>query len=87
MNSAKLRRSRDVSELQGSKIEKRFRIRHLAMLNMVFCVGSHREELARQAADLIAKLLIYGRPRRTERPHISSGRHRTASPIRGVPTL
>jgi hypothetical protein len=87
MNPAKLRRSRDVSERHGSKIAKRFRIRHLAMLNMAFFVGSHGEELARQDADLIAKLLIYGRPRRTEGPHIFSGRHSTASPIRGVPTL
>ena len=87
MSPAKLRRSWDVSQLQRSKIEKRFRIRHLAMLNMAFCIGSHGEELARQAVDAIAKLLICGRPRRTGRPHISSGTHSTASPIRGASLL
>jgi len=86
MNSAKLRRSRDVSKLQASKIERRFIISHLAMLDMGFCAVFNGKELARQATDTIAKLLICGRPRRKE-PHISSGRDSTASLIGGVHSL
>jgi hypothetical protein len=87
MNPAKLRRSRDVSELDGSKTEKRFRIRDLAMSNMVFYVGYDGKESARQAADSIAKMLICGGLRRTGRLHISSGRHSTAYPVIGISTL
>ena len=85
MNAAKLRRSRDVSPPQRSKIKKGFRIRDLAMLNMAFCVASHREKLARQAADLIAKLLISDGRRPSERTHISSGKGRHSLPCqRGI---
>ena len=82
MNHAKLRRSWDVSELQRSKIEKRFRICDLAVLITAFCVGSHVEVLARQTAHPIAKLLIGGRQRRAEQPHISSGSPSTAHLVR-----
>lgn len=87
MNPAKLRRSRDVLELERSKIENGFRIRDLAMFNMAFCIGSHQKELARQATDPIVELLICHQPRRTGRPYISSGRHSTASLARGLSTL
>jgi hypothetical protein len=56
MNPAKLRRSRDVSEIQRSKIEKGFRISDLALLNMAFCFGSYRQESARQTSDVIAQI-------------------------------
>jgi hypothetical protein len=84
MNPAKLRRSRDVSEIQRSKIEKGFRISDLALLNMAFCFGSYRQESARQTSDVIAKLLISNRPRISKRSHISSGRPPTACPAMGV---
>jgi hypothetical protein len=86
MNTAKLRRSQDVSEVHRGKFENIFQISNLAMLNMAFCVGDNGEELAHQAADLIAKSPICGRPPSMQAWHISSGRYSAACPNRGVPT-
>jgi hypothetical protein len=87
MNSAKLRRSRDVSEPKGSKIVNRFTISHLVIFQHGLGFQSRRDELVHQAADLIAKSQLGGRPPDLQPPHISSGRHRTARPVRGVLAL
>jgi hypothetical protein len=83
MNPAKLRCSRDVSELQGSKIEKRFRIRHLAKLDIAFAQDQ------RKGSRISKILLLLLNPGFTVhhslKPwYISSGRQPTAPSLRGV---
>jgi hypothetical protein len=53
MSTAKLRRSRDVSASHPVKFENTFEIRKLAVLNAIFCARANREDLARQASDLV----------------------------------
>ena len=80
MNTAKLRRSRDVSEPYRVKIKNTFIISDLAMLNMAFYVGSNGEESAYQVAVLLAKSQLTGRQRRRQSLYIFSGEHPTAHP-------
>jgi len=83
MNGAKLRRSRDVPEPLGSKIKNRFRVSYLAMFLHGLWFQSQADELVHQAADPIAKSQLTGRSHCRHPLYISSGEHRTASPIRG----
>jgi hypothetical protein len=61
MNTAKLRRSRDVSEPQSSRIKNAFNIRYLAMFKHGFRLQSDRDQSVHQAAELIAKSQLTGR--------------------------
>jgi hypothetical protein len=87
MNSAKLRRSRDVSELYQVKVENRFKISNLAMLPHGFGSQCQWDELAHQATGLIDKSVLAGRRPLVQVRHISSGRQPTACPVGGVSTL
>ena len=81
MSTAELRRSRDVSERAPVKIEIIFQIRGLDAQAGALAVGRKGDEYAHQATDLIAKLQLTSRSPDSLPLHISSGRHRTASPF------
>jgi hypothetical protein len=83
MNSVKVRRSRDVPELDAVKIEFTFQIRDLHAQVRAFAVGSEGDDYFHQVADLIAKSKLTRRPHYRQPLYISSGEHRTASPVRG----
>jgi hypothetical protein len=87
MNSAKLRRSRDVSEPPGSKIENCFEIGDLAAQDQVPVVECGGEESAHQTADLITKFRLTGPPADLQPPHISSGRDCTPRSLHAVTVL
>jgi hypothetical protein len=84
MRPAKLRRSRDVSELDPVKIKFPLQIRDLHARQRAFAVRREKHEYAHKVADLIAKSQLTGRSHFRQPLYISSGEHRTGSPVRGI---
>ena len=84
MSFAKLRHSRDVSELDPIKIENAFYGRDLDAHVRDCAIVYESEEYAHQVADLIAKSQLTSRSRGGRLPYVFSEGHRTAFLVREV---
>jgi hypothetical protein len=74
MITAKLRRSRDVSEFHPTKIRNIFLVRDLAVLNLALLINLDAGELALQLADLIGEFSFLVQSDGTAPAYISCGR-------------
>jgi hypothetical protein len=78
MSPAKLRRSRDVSELHPVKIKNVLRLRDLATSKVGIFTRPDGQELALQLSGLIVKSWILALAQRTRTQHFSCVRRPTA---------
>jgi hypothetical protein len=84
MNSAKLRRSRDVPEHEPVKIKKRFRSNNLPLLKHGFFMEIEIGELVPEGPDLSKRSRLSHRADRLSNAHIISGRQVLRLQIGGI---